>query len=104
MSMRPGTLATHQIVGLSEAAKLMSSSQSVELQRLQAQKCSSITFRNCQVSKQSLRGPFPGIFNFGFSGVDGETLATGRVQNSCVTGSACNSEKIERLMSLGAWD
>ena len=38
MSMRPGTLATHQIVGLSEAAKLMSSSQSVELQRLQALK------------------------------------------------------------------
>jgi cysteine desulfurase len=38
MSMRPGTLATHQIVGLSEAAKLMSSRQSVELQRLQALK------------------------------------------------------------------
>ena len=98
MSIRPGTLATHQIVGLSEAAKLMSSCQSVELQRLQALK--SLFLDN--VSKlpgffqnSHPENHFPGILNFGFSGVDGETLLLAASRIAVSTGSACNSEKIE---------
>ena len=98
MSMRPGTLATHQIVGLSEAAKIMSSSQSVELQRLQALK--RVFFDNISklpgfFQNSHSEDHFPGIFNFGFSGVDGETLLLAASKIAVSTGSACNSEKIE---------
>ena len=98
MSMRPGTLATHQIVGLSEAAKLMSSSQSVELQRLQALKrvfLDNISKLPGFFQNSHSEDHFPGIFNFGFSGVNGETLLLAASKIAVSTGSACNSEKIE---------
>ena len=98
MSIRPGTLATHQIVGLAEAAKLIDLGRSAELQRLPALKRVFLDtkFETARFFQNDhSEDHFPGIFNFGFFGVDGETLLLAASKIAVSTGSACNSEKIE---------
>ena len=76
----------------------MSSCQSAELQRLQALKrvfLGNISKLPGFFQNSHSEDHFPGILNFGFSGVDGETLLLAASKIAVSTGSACNSEKIE---------
>lgn len=95
--MRSGTLPTHQLVGMGEAAKLSLSSLAQEQQTiagLRDQLWQGIrelpgVFRNG--SEQFVA---PGHLNVCFSGVDGETLLLSLRELAVSSGSACTSASL----------
>ena len=96
--MRSGTLATHQIVGLGEAAELMAREGQKETEKyayfreilLSAFNQIPDIRINCD-SNVSIAS----IVNVSFSGVDGETLMSALDDVALSSGSACNSELVE---------
>ncbi len=96
--MRSGTLATHQIVGLGEAAELMAWEGQKETEKyayfreilLSAFNQIPDIRINCD-SNVSIAS----IVNVSFSGVDGETLMSALDDVALSSGSACNSELVE---------
>lgn len=103
--LRPGTLATHQIVGLGAACALAEKLQPVEAVRLAA-------FRDrlwdgiASLGGVHLNGSganrLPGILNVSFEGVEGESLVVGLSELAISTGSACNSASAEPSYVLRA--
>jgi cysteine desulfurase len=103
--MRPGTLATHQIVGLGAACALACELQPSEAVRL-------ATLRNrlwdgiAGLGGVHLNGEgaarLPGILNVSFEGVEGESLVVGLEELAISTGSACNSASAEPSYVLRA--
>lgn len=98
MGMRSGTLATHQIVGLAAAAKLMCEQMQDETQRLTALRERFVSHLN-QVPGVTLNSQasacIPHIVNVAFDGVNGESLLLALNQVAISTGSACNSASVE---------
>ena len=105
--LRPGTLPTHQIVGLGAACDLIRSQMPAEQGRLS-------TLRErlwkglADLGGTHLNGAgaprVPGILNVSFEGVEGESLVTSLAELAVSTGSACNSASEEPsyvLRSLG---
>ena len=98
LGMRSGTLATHQIVGLGEAAELMQTHMFEEQVRL-----SSLRERLLAHLRQipdihvhsHPEHNLPSILNFGFTGVDGETLILALDDLALSSGSACTSASVE---------
>ena len=103
--LRPGTLATHQIVGFGAACEVAAASLDAEVLRLTA-------FRerlweglvglggahlNASEAPRS-----PGILNVSFEGVEGESLVMGLPELAISTGSACNSASAEPSYVLRA--
>ena len=96
--MRSGTLATHQIVGIGEAAEIM---------RLEGRKDfdAHLRFREILFSSlnqipdihinSDLEKSIPSIINVSFAGVNGETLMSALDNVALSSGSACNSELVE---------
>ena len=96
--MRSGTLATHQIVGIGEAAELM---------YLEGRKDfdSHLRFREILFSSlnqipdihinSDLETSIPSIINVSFADVNGETLMSALDNVALSSGSACNSELVE---------
>ena len=103
--MRSGTLPTHQIVGIGEAAELMASQGEAERERLTALR-GRLLRRILQLPEVTVNGSendgWPGIANLGFGGVDGETLMLALDDLALSTGSACNSESVEPSYVLEA--
>ena len=103
--MRSGTLPTHQIVGLGEAAELINAQHDEEAARLQRLR-NQLLRRIMQLPDVGLNGSaehtVPGIMNIGFGGVDGETLVMALDDLAVATGSACNSESVEPSYVLEA--
>lgn len=103
--MRSGTLPTHQIVGIGEAAELMVSHAAEERARLTDLRGRFLR-RVTQLPDISINGSetdgWPGIVNMGFGGVDGETLVMALDDLAISTGSACNSESVEPSFVLQA--
>jgi len=110
MGMRSGTLATHQIVGLGEAASLMQGHMFEEQARLSG-------FRQRLAAHlQQIPDAFihshpehnlPSILNVGFADVDGETLILALDDLAISSGSACTSASVEPsyvLRALGVDD
>jgi len=103
--LRPGTLATHQIVGLGAACALARELQPAEAVRLAA-------FRErlwngiAGLGGVHLNGEgasrLPAILNVSFEGVEGESLVVGLVELAISTGSACNSASAEPSYVLRA--
>jgi cysteine desulfurase len=103
--LRPGTLATHQIVGLGAACALARELQPSEAVRL-------ATLRNrlwdgiAGLGGVHLNGEgaarLPGILNVSFEGVEGESLVVGLEELAISTGSACNSASAEPSYVLRA--
>ena len=103
--LRPGTLATHQIVGFGVACELAAASLGAEIARLTA-------FRErlweglAELGGAHLNGTdaprAPGILNVSFEGVEGESLVTGLNELAISTGSACNSASAEPSYVLRA--
>jgi cysteine desulfurase len=103
--LRPGTLATHQIVGLGVACELAAASLSAEVSRLTALR------EHLWAGLAGLDGAYlnaseaprvPGILNVSFEGVEGESLVTGLPGLAVSTGSACNSASAEPSYVLRA--
>jgi len=103
--MRSGTLATHQIVGMGEAAELMMAHMVEEQARL-----SSLRQRLLAHLQQIPDTHFnshpehnlASIVNVGFGGVDGETLVLALDDLALSTGSACTSASVEPSYVLQA--
>lgn len=103
--LRPGTLASHQIVGLGAACDLAR-----ELQDADAVRLSSLRDRLWQgiagLGGVHLNGDpvsrLPGILNVSFEGVEGESLVVGLAELAVSTGSACNSASGEPSCVLRA--
>ncbi len=103
--MRSGTLATHQIVGLGEAAAIMMRERENEHARLLALR-QRLWSHLKQVPGTVLNGSeddrLPGLINVGFKGVDGETLLMALDDVAVSSGSACTSASVEPSYVLRA--
>ncbi len=96
--MRSGTLATHQIAGLGEAARIAVAEMQGEAQRIAGYR------ERLWQGLQALGGVqlnghpaqcLPGIVNIGFAGVDGELLLIALKDLALSTGSACASASLD---------
>jgi cysteine desulfurase len=96
--LRPGTLATHQIVGLGAACELARELQPAEAVRLGALR-DRLWEGISRLDGVHLNGEgaprLPGILNVSFEGVEGESLVVGLGELAISTGSACNSASAE---------
>lgn len=103
--MRSGTLATHQIVGMGEAARIAREEMAEEGQRL-------TTLRERfweglrDLGDVAINGDpvqrLPGALNVSFGGVEGESLLMSLKDLAVSTGSACTSASLEPSYVLRA--
>ena len=103
--LRSGTLPTHQIAGMGEAARLISQRRDAD-----AAKAASLETRFLDrlrgVKQVSVNGDrthcVPGIINLSFAGVESESLMMALPDIAFSTGSACMSSRIEPSYVLRA--
>ena len=103
--MRSGTLATHQIVGFGEAARICHEEQETEHARIRALR-DRLWSRLKQLEGTHLNGDedqrVAGNLNVSFAGVDGETLLVALNDVAVSSGSACTSATVEPSYVLSA--
>ncbi len=108
--MRSGTLATHQIVGMGEAARIAAEEMPGERARLEALRQ---RFRDGIENLGGVRingdtdSHLPGAINVSFACVDGESLIMSLRELAVSSGSACSSASLEPsyvLRALGLSD
>ena len=96
--MRSGTLPTHQVVGLGEAARIAAESLEEEMARLTGLR-EAFLARVQSLGDVTLNGEgaphLPGIMNIAFGGVEGETLLMALKDLAVSSGSACTSATVE---------
>ena len=103
--MRSGTLPTHQIVGMGEAASLCQAEgkqEQARIRQLRDQFYRGISVLGDIQVNGSLEQRIAGNLNVGFGGVDGETLLMSLRQLAVSTGSACVSTSVEPSYVLKA--
>jgi cysteine desulfurase len=103
--LRPGTLATHQIVGLGAACELareLQPSEAVRLATLRERLWDGIAGLDGVHLNGEGAPRLPGILNVSFEGVEGESLVVGLGELAISTGSACNSASAEPSYVLRA--
>lgn len=104
-SLRPGTLATHQIVGFGTACERAAAELAPESRRL-AQLRERLWSGLAPIGGVHWNGEaapsVPGILNISFAGVEGESLVAGLAELALSTGSACNSASGEPSYVLRA--
>ncbi len=103
--LRPGTIATHQIVGMGEAFQLAQQDIQSESQRFE--KLSKQLWHGLKALggiNQNADTPhkIPHCLNLRFDGIDGEALLVSLQQLAVSTGSACNSANPEPSHVLSA--
>lgn len=103
--LRPGTLPTHQIVGLGVAAALAAEQRvrdAAHARDLAARLSRELeTIPGVEFNSQSAQN-VPGLVNVSFPGVEGESLITGLSGIAVSTGSACSSATREPSYVLRA--
>ena len=103
--LRPGTLPTHQIVGLGAACDLARRGLAEEYARLVRLRerlwQGLVTLGGVHLNGEGVPC-VPGILNVSFEGVEGESLVTGVSEVAISTGSACNSASAEPSYVLRA--
>jgi cysteine desulfurase len=103
--LRPGTLATHQIVGFGVACELAAGELAAESLRLTALR-ERLWGALVGLAGTHLNGAaaprVPGILNVSFEGVEGESLVAGLAELAVSTGAACNSASLEASYVLRA--
>jgi len=103
--LRPGTLPTHQVVGLGAACELASLQLGMDQERLAALR-ERLWEGLSPLGGIHLNGAgtprVPGILNVSFDGVEGESLVTALSELAVSTGSACNSASAEPSYVLRA--
>ncbi|MCC5880683.1 MAG: IscS subfamily cysteine desulfurase [Idiomarina sp.] len=103
--MRSGTLATHQIVGFGEAARLadkLLSEESMHLHGLRERLLTGFKALGGVTLNGHPEQCAPGILNVSFADVDGEMLLMSLKDLAVSTGSACNSASVEPSFVLSA--
>jgi cysteine desulfurase len=102
---RSGTLATHQIVGFGEAARLARAEMGAENQRVRALRdklWSSIKDMEEVYVNGDLERRIPGNLNVSFNFVEGESLIMAVKDIAVSSGSACTSASLEPSYVLRA--
>jgi len=103
--LRPGTLPTHQVVGLGAACELATRKVASDQERLTALR-ERFWAGLCGLGGVHLNGEgaprVPGILSVSFEGVEGESLVTSLKGLAVSTGSACNSASAEPSYVLRA--
>lgn len=103
--MRSGTLATHQIAGMGEAALMANQDLSVNSQHIQTLR-SKFIVGLLAIEGAAINGDptqsVPGIVNVRFASVDGEKLLSVLQDLAVSTGSACTSASLEPSYVLRA--
>ena len=108
--MRSGTLATHQLVGFGEAARIAREEMAAEADRLAALR---LRFWNAinEIPEVQINGDrdqrLPGALNVSFAFVEGESLIMSLRDLAISSGSACTSASLEPsyvLRALGLSD
>src|SRR2546429_6956370 len=98
-SLRPGTLATHQIVGFGVACEIAARELPREAPRLTALR-ERLWQSLSELGGVHLNGAgaprVPGILNVSFEAVEGESLVSGLTGLAVSTGAACNSATPDR--------
>jgi cysteine desulfurase len=103
--LRPGTLATHQIVGFGVACDLARRGLIAEHARLvglRERLGQGLATVGGVLANGEGAPCVPGILNVSFEGVEGESLVTGLRELAISTGSACNSASAEPSYVLRA--
>ena len=107
LGLRSGTLPTHQIVGMGEAAKLVRAQITSEAKRIDALDRRFLTHLS-SIGGVSVNGSnrrrIPGILNVHFEGVEAESLILALGNVAISTGSACTSADVKPshvLLALG---
>jgi cysteine desulfurase len=103
--MRSGTLATHQIVGMGEAAriaKLEMAEEAVRIEKLRQRLWDGVSDMEEVYINGSLDQRIPGIFNVSFNFVEGESLIMSLSDLAVSSGSACTSASLEPSYVLRA--
>ncbi len=103
--LRPGTLATHQIVGLGAACELareLQPSESSRLAMLRNRLWDGIVGLGGVHLNGGDANRLPGLLNVSVEGVEGESLVVGLAELAVSTGSACNSASAEPSYVLRA--
>ncbi|MFM2286934.1 MAG: hypothetical protein RL684_77 [Pseudomonadota bacterium] len=103
--LRPGTLATHQLVGLGVACELAAAEREVAQARfvpLRARLWAGLADLPGALQNGSAALCLPGVLNVSFAGVEGESLLMGLPELAVSTGSACNSDNDEPSYVLRA--
>ena len=108
--IRPGTLATHQLAGMGEAARLLRKRRDHDCQTIAALD-DRLTGHLVAIGQTRINGNessrIPGIVNISFESVDSESLMMYLKDVAFSSGSACTSDRIEPshvLRSLGLPD
>ena len=108
--MRSGTLATHQIAGMGEAARIAREEMPQEAARIVALR-DRFWAQLADIDGLHINGDaasrVPGVLNIGVEGVEGEVLLLSLKDLALSTGSACNSASVEPsyvLHALGVAD
>jgi cysteine desulfurase len=103
--MRSGTLATHQIVGMGEASRILRENMDAENARIAALR-NRLWSRLSQLEGVQVNGDLdrrlPGNLNVAFANVDGETLMMALDDVAVSSGSACTSATVEPSYVLRA--
>lgn len=107
--LRSGTLATHQIAGMGEAARIAASELAVDAARIAVLR-DALWAALADLEGVGQNGDparrIPGALNLHFAGVDGESLMTAMKDIAISSGSACASATVEpshvlRAIGLG---
>lgn len=103
--MRSGTLATHQIVGFGEAARIAKTElaeESARILELRNRFLSNVQQQEQILVNGSLQQRVAGNLNISVAGVEGETLLMSLRDLALSTGSACTSTSLEPSYVLKA--
>ena len=108
--VRPGTLATHQVVGMGKAAELIGERRDKDREQIRVLDRRMLD-QICDIDQVSLNGNqayrAPGIINVCFHHVESESLMMALKDVAISSGSACTSARIEPshvLLGLGLPD
>lgn len=102
--MRSGTLATHQLVGMGEAARLALENLHQDAEHVtqcRAAFLEQLSPEDYQYTAENSDN-WPGIVNLAFPGVEAETLILALPELAVSTGSACNSATLDPSYVLTA--
>lgn len=103
--MRSGTLPTHQLVGMGEAARIAGELMQEESKRILAlRECFLAVIQDlpCVHINGTLKQRIDGILNLAVAGVEGEFLLMALKEMAISTGSACTSASVEPSYVLKA--
>ncbi|AOV16940.1 IscS subfamily cysteine desulfurase [Acidihalobacter aeolianus] len=103
--MRSGTLATHQIVGMGEAARLAREEMGADLERIRGLRdrlWAGVNDLEAVYLNGDLAHGYPGVLNVSFAYVEGESLLMALKELAVSSGSACTSASLEPSYVLRA--